>query len=220
MLIFNFNRLRYNFIMKINKYQYIIGIDEAGRGALSGPVSVAAVALKVSGIRNCLLNVPLRDSKKLSFKQREIWFDFLSKESQLSYSAAMVSPKIIDRINITRAANLAASRALKKLLTNNKQLIKNSLVLLDGGLFVKNFLIIKNGLSVNTIIKGDEQIPAIAMASIIAKVSRDRTMIKLHKNLSQYEFNRHKGYGTKKHIKAIKKFGLSPVHRKTFGNFI
>ncbi len=213
--------------MKKNEYKYVIGIDEAGRGALSGPVSVAAVAVEVSrgncrasSIKRQVPGVPLRDSKKLSPKQREIWFRHLSCQPKLFYALSMVSPGVIDKINVSQAANLAATRALKQLITNNKRLTtKNSPIFLDGGLFIKKSLVESRKLSVSTIVRGDEKIPAIMLASIFAKVKRDRLMVRLHRKFPEYEFSRHKGYGTKRHIKAIRKFGLSPVHRQTFGNF-
>ena len=202
-------------------YKYVIGIDEVGRGALAGPVTVAALALPRKFIhfirqlaeadKSKKLKTPLRDSKKLSSKQREVWFDFIKKQ-KIPYAIASVSPKIIDKINISNAANLAASRALKKLLTNNRQLITNNCeIFLDGGLYVKNFK-----LKTKTIIKGDEKIPAISLASIVAKVSRDKYMRNLHKKYPRYDFINNVGYGTKKHMKAIKKYGLSFVHRRTF----
>lgn len=201
------------------KIKYIIGIDEVGRGALAGSVTVAAVAattkLRIqSASWRTKIKIPLKDSKKLSPKQREIWFDFI-KQQKIPYAIASVSPKIIDKINISNAANLAATRAFKKLLTNNQQLTTNNCkILLDGGLYIKN-LKLKN-LKTKTIIKGDEKIPAISLASIVAKISRDRYMKKLHKKYPRYNFINNVGYGTKKHIKAIKKYGLSSIHRITF----
>lgn len=197
---------------------YIIGIDEVGRGALAGPVTVAAIVLPIN-IRTSQVHrtcdVPkLKDSKKLSLRQREIWFDFI-KKSALSYEIAAVSPKIIDKINISNAANLAATRALQALTTDNKQLTSdNYKIYLDGGLRLNK---VRCQMSdVRCIIKGDEKIPAISLASIVAKVSRDRLMKKLHKKYPRYDFIHNVGYGTKKHIKAIKKYGLSQIHRRSF----
>lgn len=228
-------------------FKYIIGIDEVGRGSLAGPLVVAALAapreLKIKNAefrikqksRNSkflILNsklAKLRDSKKLSPKQREIWFQYI-KESQkskvkgqrLCYAVASVSPKVIDRINVSNAANLAATRAFQKLVntyTIVRLLTKNSIrIFLDGGLYLNKKILLASGYTLNpkTIIRGDEKIPAIALASIVAKVTRDRMMRKLHKKYPKYGFDRHKGYGTKQHIKAIKKFSLSPIHRKSF----
>ncbi len=201
------------------KAVYIIGIDEAGRGCLAGPVVVATTAattkFKISNLK-----LKLRDSKKLTPKQREIWFRYIkqsqkskTKGQRLCYATASVSPKIIDKINIANAANLAATSALRALIKNCKLRIKNCRVYLDGGLFLNSEFCILNS---TTVVRGDEKIPAIMLASIIAKVSRDRLMLRLHKKYSQYSFNEHKGYATKKHIKAIKKYGRLPIHRKSF----
>ena len=122
---------------------------------------------------------------------------------------ASVSPKIIDKINISKAANLAAGKAFSLLIKNSGLRIKNCEVFLDGGLYIQN-------LKFKIIIRGDEKIPAISLASIIAKVSRDRQMINLHKKYPKYGFEKHKGYGTKKHFKAIRKHGPSKIHRLTF----
>jgi len=211
---------------------YIIGIDEVGRGALAGPVTVAAVAITVNPkpkIRNPKPRVKLRDSKKLTPRQREIWFQWIKEHSNILknvgmfFTTASVSPKVIDRINISNAANLAATRALLKLLNNNaialllskKQKIK---VFLDGGLYLNVKTLMASGYWPNpkTITKGDEKIPAITLASIVAKVSRDRLMKKLHGKCPQYDFINNVGYGTKKHLRTIKKYGRLPIHRKSF----
>ncbi|NCO15172.1 ribonuclease HII [Candidatus Wolfebacteria bacterium CG18_big_fil_WC_8_21_14_2_50_39_7] len=212
----------------MKKLRYIIGIDEVGRGALAGPVTVAAVAITVNPkpkIRNPKPRLKLRDSKKLTPRQRETWFGYIKTHPGIFYTTAGVSPKIIDKINISNAANLAATRALTKLvkyLTIVKYLTKSKVeVFLDGGLYLNKNKIRVNPrsyprLSAFTIIKGDEKIPAIMMASIVAKVTRDRIMVKLHKKYPKYAFDRHKGYGTKKHIKAIRKHGPTKVHRLAF----
>ena len=206
---------------------FIIGIDEVGRGALAGPVVVAALALPEKfKINKKLLNFQLpklKDSKKLSSRQRGIWFQYI-KKLPLSYRIAAVFPKIIDEINISQAANLAATRAFKKLLAaSHFNLTARVNVFLDGGLYINNLkfknkkskLQLKN-LKTKTVVKGDEKIPAISLASIVAKVYRDKLMKKLHKKYPQYDFINNVGYGTKNHIKAIKKFGHSPIHRKSF----
>ena len=228
-----------------NRRNYIIGIDEVGRGTLAGPVVVAAVAattkfrIKKSEFRIknknsafCILNsklAPLRDSKKLSSKQREEWFKWIKKHTNklenvsMFYAVESVSPKIIDKINISQAANLAATSALKALIKNYKLRIQNCKVYLDGGLYInkskiknqKSKLQLKN-IKIKTVIKGDEKIKAISLASIVAKVHRDKLMKRLHKKYPRYDFINNVGYGVKKHIKAIKKYGLSPIHRKSF----
>ncbi len=218
----------------MKKLRYIIGIDEVGRGALAGPVTVAAVAITVNPkpkIRNPKPKLKLRDSKKLSPRQREIWFQWIKEHSNILenigmfFTTAKVSPKVIDRINISNAANLAATRALSKLVkyfTIVKYLTKSKVeVFLDGGLYINkpttnNSRPTTKNYKIKTITKGDEKIPAIMLASIIAKVTRDRMMVKLHKKYPKYNFDRHKGYGTKKHIKAIRKHGPTKVHRLAF----
>jgi len=197
--------------------KYIIGIDEVGRGAIAGMITVAAVSIPAKlKIKNEKLKIPLRDSKKLSPKQRELWFKWI-KGNSVQYTTASVVPKIIDKINISNAANLAATRALVRLMTNDKRLTtKKFSIFLDGGLFIKRSLVMSRKLSVSTIVRGDEKIPAIMLASIVAKVSRDRKMIKLDKKYPKYGFGQHKGYGTKRHLKAIKKYGRLPIHRESF----
>ena len=228
--------LIYNLYMR--NIKYFIGIDEVGRGPLAGPVTVAVVATTVNlkfKIQNAELKIKkksanskflilnsklakLRDSKKLSPAQREKWFKWIKENKNLRYAVASVSPKVIDKINITKAANLAATRALKRLIQNSEFRIKNCRIYLDGGLYLNKISINQRNqhLSAVTIIKGDEKIPVIMLASIIAKVTRDRKMIRLHKEYPKYSFNEHKGYGTKRHIGAIRKYWPSEIHRLTF----
>lgn len=229
---------------------FIIGIDEVGRGSLAGPVTVAAVLLPSScakrmvsvGLKLTSLirangritkprGIPLQDSKKLSSSNREIWFKHLKKSLGVSYAVSHVRPATIDQINISNAANLAAYRTLQKLATSHPDVIESGLrpkrrsyplatraeIFLDGGLYTRNS-IKKTSLPFKsrTVVKGDEKIPAIALASIIAKVRRDALMKRLHKKHVHYGFDVHKGYGTKKHLRAIKKYGLSGVHRESF----
>lgn len=198
----------------MNKH-YIIGIDEVGRGPLAGPVVVCALALPrgfkiypelVEG------QPPLRDSKKLSALQRERWYEWIKAHPRISYAISRVYPRGIERLNISQAANLAATRAFIKLATSHKSLATSrARVLLDGGLYLR-----ASHVPSKTIIKGDEKIPAISLASIVAKVTRDRFMDKLHKKYPQYGFNEHKGYGTLAHYAALKKYGATEAHRATF----
>ncbi len=202
---------------KMKKSKYIIGIDEVGRGALAGPVAVAALAMPQQFKCVNPKNLELRDSKRLSPKQREIWFQYIKRESKIFYATATVLPKIIDKINISNAANLAATLAFNKLV-NSKTIVRLLTrrgvgVYLDGGLRLN---IKSQKLKVKSIIRGDEKIPAISLASIVAKVSRDRKMLKLHNKYPKYGFDKHKGYGTKQHFMAIKKHGPSKIHRLTF----
>ncbi len=192
----------------------MIGIDEVGRGSLAGPVVVAAVAAptgirrQVSGVRK-----PLRDSKKLSPKRREEWFRFIQKHPHITYAIARVYPRTIERINISRAANLAALRAFKRL-TNRYQVsgIKCQ-VYLDGGLYLGNG---NQPPYAKTVVRGDEKFNSIKLASIVAKVSRDWFMTRLAKKYPSYGFEIHKGYGTKAHFAAIRKYGPSEAHRLSF----
>lgn len=194
---------------------YIVGIDEVGRGPLAGPVSVGGVLISEKfKAQSEKLFRDIKDSKRLTLRQREEWFTLLTSNKNIKWAVAHVWPPVIDRINISNAANLAARKVYRKLKEkiyfrdNGKNL--NLHVLLDGGLYLPAMI------SQETIIKGDEKVPIIAAASIIAKVVRDRIMVRLHKKYPRYFFDVHKGYGTKTHRARIKKFGYSKVHRKTF----
>lgn len=200
---------------------YVIGVDEVGRGPLAGPVAAAAVSVRVAKTETELSSLirangrivsGLKDSKQLTAKQREKIFAVLAENPRIFWAAASVSEKTIDKINIQNASELAMKKAVQKLLKKcGIAAAKNCLVLVDGNRKIKNL-----NLPQKTIIKGDEKIPAISAASIIAKVSRDRFMLKLHEKYPRYNFAKHKGYGTKEHYRALKKFGPSPVHRRSF----
>ena len=196
--------------MKEMKYKYIIGIDEVGRGPLAGPVTVCAAAvprgLKFTPLPN---GVKLDDSKKLTARSREAWAKKL-KEYGVVFAISSVTPGVIDRINIANAANRAAERSLKKLAEKKGIPLKQSLIFLDGGLYVDGG---------HTVIRADGRINAVKAASILAKVRRDRYMKKISSKYPRYGFERHVGYGTKSHIAAIKKYGISPLHRATFCRF-
>ena len=176
----------------------VAGVDEVGRGSLIGPVYAAAVILKKK-----LNKKKLKDSKKLTKKNREILEKYIKKNSYWSIGSA--SLKEIEKLNILNASLLAMKRAIKKL---KKKPIE---VLIDGNKIPK----IKN-YKLKYIIKGDEKIPEISAASIIAKVSRDRLITKMSKKYVRYFWNKNSGYGTKDHLSAIKKFGITKHHRKTF----
>lgn len=196
--------------------KYIIGIDEVGRGALAGPVVVAAALIKnvapmKVGIRGARFG-GLRDSKKLSAKQREASYRSFREDPAIDFAAARIYPRRIERMNISRAANAAARRALKMLVAK-REAAAHARIFLDGGLFLGNGRQPKRA---RTIVKGDEKIPAIAIASIVAKVTRDRFMVRLAKRYPQYGFAAHKGYGTAKHYAALRKCGPCDAHRKTF----
>lgn len=179
-------------------YKVVCGIDEAGRGPLAGPVCAAAVILP-SGLEIEGLN----DSKKLSEKKREALYDII-KEKAVAYSIALVDEKTIDEINILQATFLAMRNAVDGLS------VKPDIALIDGNQ--------KPGLSIEqrTIVKGDAKSMSVAAASILAKVTRDRFMLELDKQYPQYQFAKHKGYGTKLHYECIAEHGVSPVHRRTF----
>lgn len=185
---------------------------------MAGPVMVAAVATpKNLGFRNKNLG-KLRDSKKLSASQRERWFEYFKNHPQITYSLAKVYPRVIERKNISGAANLAALRAFNRLITRRGPQLACFRVFLDGGLYLRSKKRNANT-EIRTIIRGDEKIVAIKIASILAKVSRDRLMRRLAKKYPRYGFEIHKGYGTKSHMRAIKKYGPSPAHRLTFLRF-
>lgn len=180
-------------------YKLICGIDEAGRGPLAGPVYAAAVILPL-GLEIDGLN----DSKKLSEKKREQLFDVIC-EKAIDYSIAMATEQEIDEINILNATFLAMHRAVEGL----KQ--KPDYALIDGNQYPKNPF-----LTEEPIVKGDAKSMSIAAASILAKVSRDRFMLEMAAEFPQYQFEKHKGYGTKLHYEMLNIFGPSPIHRMTF----
>ncbi len=195
-----------------------IGVDEAGRGPLAGPVVACAVyGPSLSKLKNASLKEEIKDrktfdSKKISPSERERIFNLIKKSKEFKWGVGVVSEKTIDKINILEATKAAMEKAVGNL---NKKIdggLKN--VLIDG----KIKLNIKN--KQKSIIKGDEKILIIGFASIIAKVKRDKIMIKFSKKYPQYGFEKHKGYGTKFHFEMIKKYGLSPIHRKSFNLFI
>lgn len=179
-------------------YQFICGIDEAGRGPLAGPVFAAAVILP----RDMLIE-GVNDSKKLSEKKREELFDVI-REKAISYSVGFATETEIDTINILQATFLAMKRACDGLS------VKPDYALVDGNRMP--WLDVET----QTIIKGDSLSQSIAAASILAKVSRDRLMAEIDQIYPEYQFAKHKGYGTALHIEMLKKYGPCPVHRKTF----
>ena len=179
-------------------FKNIAGIDEAGRGPLAGPVVAAAVIFPSQ------VNIPgLNDSKKLSTKKRAELFPKI-QEISVSYGVAVVGQKVIDKINILQAARLAMKQAVETLK------ITPGLLLIDGNQKIDSTL------NQWAIVKGDSRSLSIAAASVLAKVTRDRIMDDYHKLYPQYEFNRHKGYGTKLHRNLIQEHGPCPIHRNTF----
>jgi ribonuclease HII len=183
------------------QYGLVCGVDEAGRGPLAGPVYAAAVILPEG-----LIIKGLDDSKKLSEKKREGLYDEIT-EKALAYSVAFATEAEIDEINILQATFLAMDRAVKGLFGKG---LSPGLALIDGN---------RSGalpIPCRCIVGGDGIYSCIAAASILAKVSRDRLMLKLAEQYPAYEFNRHKGYGTALHYQKIKEYGPSPIHRMSF----
>ncbi len=174
------------------------GVDEVGRGSLIGPVYAAAVILN----KNININL-LKDSKSIKKKKRETLSKYIKNNS--TWAIAKASKNEIERINILQASLLAMKRAIKKLKK------KPSQILVDGNKIPK----MKN-YKMKAVIKGDSKIPAISAASIIAKVARDNFIISLSKKNKGYNWDKNFGYGTKQHLKAIKKLGITKHHRKTF----
>lgn len=189
--------------------RYTIGIDEVGRGPLAGPVVVTALALP-AGIRLSDSKLPLRDSKRLSAAQREAWHAWIKKHTKIVYATSYAYTKAIDRLNISRVANIAAYRAYSHVMIKLKADNGELKAMLDAGISLPAH--IPN----ESIVKGDEKVPAITLASIVAKVSRDRAMRRLHAIFPTYGFAENKGYGTRGHIEAIRKLGACPHHRLTF----
>ena len=180
-------------------FEYICGIDEAGRGPLAGPVVVAGVIMpKDSMIEG------VNDSKKVSEKKREKLYDLILDEA-ISYSVAIIGQDVIDEINILNATKQGVTKVVEELD------VKPNLILVDALTHIDT-----KGIPYDSIIKGDAKCYNIAVASIIAKVTRDRIMREWDKIYPQYGFINHKGYGTAKHIEAIKEYGPCPIHRRSF----
>lgn len=174
------------------------GIDEAGRGPLCGPV-VAACVILPKDVELLYLN----DSKKLSEKRRELLFPEI-KEKAVSFGVGIVENDVIDEINILNATKLAMKKAIDSMSVRPEQLLIDAVHLDDIDI------------PQVAIIKGDAASVSIAAASVIAKVTRDHIMLEYDKKYPEYGFAHHKGYGTKAHYEALKKYGLTPIHRKTF----
>lgn len=190
---------------KYSEYEYIAGIDEAGRGPLAGPVVAASVILP----KDCEI-LYLNDSKQLSAKRRDELFDEI-KQKAIAYGIGIVSQGRIDDINILQATYEAMREAIGQM--SEKQ--NPDLILVDA-VHIPDVDIKQVG-----IVKGDAKSVSIAAASILAKVTRDRFMVEMDKLYPEYGFASHKGYGSKSHIEAIKKYGASPIHRQTFiKNFV
>lgn len=179
--------------------KYIAGIDEAGRGPLAGPVVVACVVLP----ENSMIE-GVNDSKKVSEAKREKLYDIIIQEA-ISYGVGIIYQDEIDEINILQATKKGVTEAIKQMK------VKPNIIMVDALNGIDTM-----GIPYKSIIKGDAKCYSIAAASIIAKVTRDRIMREWDKVYPEYGFASHKGYGTAKHIAAIKEFGPCPIHRKTF----
>jgi ribonuclease HII len=189
------------------RYDVLIGLDEAGRGPLAGPVVAAAVAwnrpCKVKGID---------DSKRLTAKRREELFELIQSESR-SWGIAVVGHEEIDRINILQASLQAMGKAwLQAVDRELSQTLKKALVLVDGN----QRATLPTSVEQRPVVKGDARSLHIAAASILAKVARDRLMLDYHQQWPEYGFDRHKGYPTSQHLQAIRQYGPCPIHRRSF----
>ena len=185
-------------------FQKIAGIDEAGRGPLAGPVVVAGVIMPQDSMIE-----GENESKKVSEKKREKLYDLILEQA-IRYSVAIIGQDVIDEINILNATKQGVTKVVEGLE------VKPNLILVDALTHIDT-----KGIPYDSIVKGDAKCYNIAAASIIAKVTRDRIMRQWDEDYPQYGFAQHKGYGTAKHIEAIKEYGLCPIHRRSFTkNFV
>ena len=205
------NLLEYEDKAKASGFRFVFGVDEAGRGPLAGPVVAAAVLLKEANFKN-----RIADSKKLSPLQRERAFVEIHERAWVG--VGIVGEGVIDEINILRAAHRAMAEAVNNLVDHLPEEVKTEKgfsrsvrVLIDGNSFTGQL-----PYDIQTIVKGDAKSFSVAAASIIAKVTRDRIIDDFDALYPQYGFKAHKGYPTEAHRLAIHKYGLSPIHRKTF----
>ncbi len=194
---------------RIKKDRIILGIDEVGRGPLAGPVTVCAVFASKSTLREIKKACFYTDSKKMTQKRREAVFEVVKAESvagRLTYAISSVSAKVIDRAGISKAIDIAVKRSLKKL-----QAKEDTPVLLDGGL--KAPAEFTNQKSIKG---GDSSEDAVALASVLAKVHRDKKMVRYDLRFPGYGFASNKGYGTKCHLEAVSRRGVCKIHRRSF----
>lgn len=210
-------------------YKRTAGLDEAGRGPLAGPVVAAAVLML--NTKRQILNIGIRDSKKLSPQKREKFYKIITKHPQIGWGIGIVSEKVIDRTNILKATKLAMVKAVRNL---NKKLkntpVKKSrdrgifchtdFLILDGNFTLPAEILTRAEISKSifqkAIVKADEKVFSCSAASVLAKVTRDRIMLRYHKKYPRYRFDKHKGYPTKLHKKLLKKHGPCKIHRKSF----
>lgn len=204
--------------MNKNTYKYLLGIDEVGRGPIAGPVAVGAFIFITPDAHKLFKGV--KESKQLTEKMREVWYSKIERMNELGevdFEVTFQSEKVIDNKGISFAIKKALQTSLNKLIKRAEQKInlkikvEEVLILLDGGLYAPEEYI-----NQKTIIKGDVKEKVIALASICAKVTRDRYMRKMAKKHPEYGFDVHKGYGTSKHYEAIQKHGPTDIHRRSF----
>lgn len=196
------------YLSRYPKVRWIIGIDEAGRGPIAGGVSVGAVAIPRKFDPAFFKGI--RDSKKMTAPAREAWFSRLREGEQagkVAFSHSSTGPGMIDRVRVVRAIDLAIRRAMQKFCLPPNE----CLVLLDGSLRAPEEYLFQE-----TIIGGDDTIPVISAAAVVAKVSRDRKMSRLAARYPKWGFEKHKGYGTKEHYKNISVYGISDIHRRSY----
>ena len=193
---------------ELQKIGIVIGTDEAGRGALAGPVVAAAVFLTHEQ-EQALLKMNLRDSKLISPNRREKLFEAM-KELKVLWRACRGTPEMIDKENILQASLMTMGKSIQNLAKNLPD-EKNIFVIVDGNSKINNI-----NFQQWNLIRADKLIPVVSAASIVAKVIRDKIMTNYHSKYPEYNFAQNKGYPTKFHIEAVKKFGLSDIHRKTF----
>ncbi len=195
-------------MLQRNKFQHLIGIDEVGRGPIAGPVAVGAFVFLTPESKKLFKGV--KESKQLTEEKREAWYVEIlqaQKQGYVDFCVTFQSEKIIDTKGLTFAINTCLEKSLVTVLRDPEI----SLILLDGGLYAPEHFLFQE-----TIIKGDVKEKVIALASICAKVERDRKMKKLAKKYPGYGFEVHKGYGTKAHYEALRKGGMTAIHRKSF----
>lgn len=203
------------------KAKWTVGVDEAGRGPLAGPVSVGVVLIPKKFKFPAKIDkngwpiaarghgIVLKDSKKLSAEQREAWVAYMARHSNIYSAVSLVSAGVIDKIGIQKAVKIAVARVLRKL--KSTWLSDSQVeVLLDGLLHAPKYY------RQRTIVNGDNLVPVISAASVVAKVRRDGVMIRMHQKFPQYGFDLHKGYGTRLHYRCLRRHGLSEIHRKSY----
>ena len=204
--------LSYENRFKRKGFEIIIGLDEAGRGPLAGPVVAAAVCLK----KTTHFQSVIKDSKKMTSRQRDAAYEEICKKSY--FGVGLSQPAVIDKINILNATFCAMTKAVKNLIKQlpqgiiaRKEFKDKVFLLVDGNIFKTSL-----PFAFETIIRGDAKSFSVSCASIIAKVTRDRLMERLDKKYPQYGFKQHKGYPTLRHRQQIKEYGPTPIHRKSF----